>query len=802
MRNISSQNDLSVLLQSKAGHVHFIGVCGVGMAGLAVMIRGRGFKVTGCDVAANENLVSMLAGHGVKVELKHNPEHLEAGVDWVIKSSAVSSGVDEVLHADRLGLPVFARGAVLAEIIRDEKSVAVGGTHGKTTTTAFVVQLLQQSGRDPSWCTGSEPGGGGGAGIGSGPIIVEADESDGTIASYKPDIAVVTNIEMDHMEHFHDEASLESCFLDFTAGATRKIVFGADDARTWALFNGRRNSVSYGFSERADIRCVDLAVTPDSLSFDLVRQGERLGRIDLPVTGEHNAFNATGAAVAAMELGLTFEEIRRAFRAVSLPRRRFERVAEHGGIIVISDYAHHPSEISALVHAAQRLKHKRIIAVFQPHRYSRTLALRTQFPCAFNGVDELILTPVYAASEKQMPGGMVWDLYSEFRKHERDKSDGADQGDRCTCTGLSRVHCARSLCEAWAYIRRELREGDMLLLVGAGDVNRIGEWARIENCGAQAAEEREKLESDKIWQGMDSIIRFNEPLSVKTTLKVGGVADVWVQAGSISDLMILLKWARERRVPFNLFGAGSNMLVSDLGVRGITARLDGGEFNNIREENGVILVGAGLSVANLLSWLTEKGWAGLEFLEGIPGSLGGCLRMNAGAFGGVLGEHVEWIRCLNKDGESSIVYGSAMGFGYRKCSSLVNMIAVEAGLKLERGDKVEIKQRRAEMGKRRQWMRGFRSAGSVFKNPETGESAGRLIEGAGWKGHRVGYAFVCERHANIIVVENGASASDVMALQEMIRADIFNRTGIYLESEIVFMGMDDIDFVTNTGKIT
>jgi len=250
-----------------------------------------------------------------------------------------------------------------------------------------------------------------------------------------------------------------------------------------------------------------------------------------------------------------------------------------------------------------------------------------------------------------------------------------------------------------------------------------------------------------------------------------------------------------------LIGGGSNVLVSDLGVRGVTARLIGAEFRSIRagsvpsgksgtkaprDGDGSIVVGAGVTLAMLMNWLEEHGAAGLEFLEGIPGTVGGALRMNAGAWGHELGRYVFWIRCLNMDGSGCILGSESLGLGYRRCDCLKERVLIEAGLAVERDEPAAIRKRRSEIAARREWMKGFRSVGSVFKNPE-GDFAGRLIERAGLKGLTIGGATISEVHANVITVGKEACASDVRALIEKVRGEIVSRFGIQLETEVVFL---------------
>jgi UDP-N-acetylmuramate--alanine ligase len=725
----------------------------------------------------------------------HAPDHIGADVECVIATTAVPPDAPELARARAAGVPVFRRGRVLAELLAGRRSVAVCGSHGKTTTTTFIAQLLRGAGLSPSFCIGGESDALGGTasddGGAEGVMVVEADESDGTLAFYRPFITVVTNVEFDHAEHFPGMDALAECFRRAIANTARRVIYCADDPQARALGGESARGFPYGLGENARVRAVAIEEAASSTGYTMVVDGTEMGRIHLPVPGRHNVLNSLAAACVGFELGLEFGEVQRGLAGVSLPRRRFDRVVESGGITVISDYAHHPTEIAALVRAARGVGPARLLAVYQPHRYSRTLALGPEFPAAFKGVDDLVLVPVYAASEPPRKGGQIWDLYAHFR-------GGAAGGEKAPALPVPKL--ARSLEAAWAYLRRPLRAGDMLLVIGAGDVEKIAVWAQAE-LGSRNAERgtaNEEQGSPADMTGLEDDlslrvprsefrVRMDEPLATKTTLKVGGAADAFVEAGSEAALAELLRWTHERSIPFTILGAGSNVVVSDLGLRGLAARLGTPGFTATHEKAGEVVAGAGVPLARLMKWLEQLGWSGLEFLEGIPGTLGGALRMNAGAWGRELGEFLVWVRCLNRDGSACVLQADELGLGYRRCDALRERVAVEAGLKPARGKGSEIAKRRAEYAARREWMKGLRSAGSVFKNP-AGDFAGRLIEGAGLKGRTVGAARMLERHANVLVAEEGATASDVLALIEIVRAEVAEKSGVALETEVEILG--------------
>ncbi len=758
-------------LAAPAGHVHMLGACGVGMAGLALLLLRRGFTVSGCDLHRGR-LGDWLEDRGIPVRDGHDPSHIDSTVAWCVRSAAVPESSPEVAEARRHGIPVYRRGAVLPALLHGRLSVAVSGTHGKTTTTSFLAQVLAASGLEPSFCVGGEvPPLGGVAGASRDEIlVVEADESDGTVALYEPDIAIVTNIEFDHMEHFANVAAFEECFRSLARRTRRRVVYCVDDPRAAALCAGHPLALPYGFGPEAAVRAEALAESPAGLTYRLILRGEPAGEIRLSVPGRHNALNSLAVTAAALELGLTPDAIRTGLARVTLPRRRLDVVAARDGVTVMSDYAHHPTEVAALVRTAAGLGHPRLVAVFQPHRYTRTRALGADFPAAFAGIEELVLLPVYAASEQPLEGGSMWDLYAHFRRH-----------------GGTRAVAAASLGQAWAYWQRRLQAGDLFLVIGAGDVERIAEWAArdLGRAGLPGLDPTAAWREAVARLGLTaSDVRSDEPVGSKTTLGVGGCADLWIGIGNEDDLGRVLRWTRADAVPFHLLGGGSNTLISDLGVRGVVARLAGPGFRGIRIEGRRVTAGAATPISRLLSALEEAGLGGLEFLQDIPGTLGGAIAMNAGAWGEEIGPRVVRVRAADGSGTTVRLDGPAMGFGYRSCPGLAGLVAVDIELECTPADPAAIRARRVEIAGRREWMRGMRSAGSIFRNPPGSPPAGRLIDEAGLKGLAVGGARISEPHANVIAAGPDARASDVLALMESARDAVRRRTGVELRPEI------------------
>jgi UDP-N-acetylmuramate--L-alanine ligase/UDP-N-acetylenolpyruvoylglucosamine reductase len=751
-----------------------VGVGGVGMAGVALLLRARGLPVSGCD-AARGALAASLEAAGIAFLEGQAAGHIAgSGVDWVVRTPAVREDCDELAAARAAGLPVFRRGEVLPALLAEYGcSVAVAGTHGKTTTTTLITQILRAAGRDPSWCIGGESvplGAVAHAGAG-GVMVVEADESDGTLALYRPDIAVVTNVEFDHMEHFESVEAFEACFATFMASAGRRVVYCGDDPRARRLGAAAANGLRYGFSPESALRG---ALAEDGRTMRVYREGALLGELPLILPGTHNALNLLAATAVCLELGLPFAEVAAvAGSALALPRRRYETIGDRDGIRVISDYAHHPTEIAALVQTARREHAGRLLAVFQPHRYTRTAALGADFPAAFAGVDLLVLTPVYAASEPPLEGGMACDLYAHFRA----LAGGA----------VPQPLLATSLEQAWAFLRREWRDGDWLLVIGAGDVEKIAQWARTAMEADEAAPPGvvpRLAGGGGLELSPASAVRENEPLGRRTTYGVGGRADCWVEAGSEEDASRVLRYCRRHDLPLRILGAGSNMLVSDLGVRGVVMRLTGVVFQGIRLEGEAVMAGGAVPLVRLQEQLTEAGLSGLEFLEGVPGGVGGIVRMNGGAYGHEVRERILWIRGLNRDGEPCIVQADALEWGYRGCESVRDLIVLEAGFRLVPGDPADILARRQEIAVRRAWMNGLRCAGSVFRNPP-GAYAGKLVEAAGLKGMRIGGAVIYPRHGNFVVADAEACASDVLALIHRMESAVRRSSGVELVREVV-----------------
>ncbi len=758
------------------------GVCGVGMAGVAYLLARRGWRVTGCDAHLNA-LVPWLRGAGVPVEEGHDPSHIE-GADRVIVTSAVAAADPELLAARAKGVPVFRRGEVLAALLSQSRGVAVCGAHGKTTTSCFTARLLQELGAEPDWCIGGATRGlGGVAGSGAGALLVaEADESDGTLALYHPAVTVLNNIDLDHLEHFDGEQALLACFRQAVVQTREGVAVCRDNERAWHVaLSSTVPVLSFGFSEEAALRATGVQVDAVSVSFDIVYRDKPWGRVRLGVSGRHNVLNALGASAAALLLGFAprrvFDLLARACN--ELPGRRFETVAESSGIRFIADYAHHPAELKAAVEMAREQKPERLRVVFQPHRYTRTLALGSEFPAAFTAADEVLLLPVYAASEEVIEGGDICDLYMHFRKPATESPGRMLREEE----DENRVKLARSREEVWGYLRQTARKGDLVLIAGAGDVIELSELIRADVARGWP----ERKEPDGFEEALQKLpgVRAEAfgTLSKWSFFGVGGWARWRVEVEDAAALAAMILLCGEWKVPWRMVGAGANVWFSDLGVQGCVLRFAEEACREFEIRGDEVVAGCGWRGPALLDRLEQEGFSGLEFLDSVPGSLGGWLSMNAGAHGGEIGERVSWIRCLNPDGKITILTPVECGFAYRHCAALEGRVALACGLRLVKSNAPSVRALRQSVRAKRIPLAGLRTEGSVFRNP-TGASAGRLLDAAGCKGMRIGGARVMDFHANIVAVEGSVTASDVLALVMRMRNRVALVCGVTLTPEI------------------
>lgn len=440
--------------------VHFIGIGGVGMCALAEVLLDDGVDVSGCDSAESDR-TRRLAVRGATITIGHHPSHVE-DIDAVVVSAAVAPEHPELEAARLRGIPVVRRAALVDEVIRGLQSVAVAGTHGKTTTSALLSHILDHAGSRPTTVVGGLIRGMDGYGRrGPGSIAVcEADEFDRAFLELNPLIAVITNVEEDHLDCYESEEALHAAFEQFASrppfhGAV--LLCGDDPGSASLAQKARAPVVTYGLNPGNTLMAADIDFDGVTSSFTVFRAGEVLGRVHLNLTGNHNVRNALAAIGAGMELGLEFKQLSRGCTDFDGVGRRFELIGEHRGVVVIDDYAHHPTEIEAVLAAARdAFPERRIIAVFQPHLFSRTRDFAGEFGHALSGASLAIVLPVFPAREAPIPGVT----------HEIVLSAITGRGTRAID--------GESIDRAGAILDRVLQDGDVVITMGAGDVDRVG----------------------------------------------------------------------------------------------------------------------------------------------------------------------------------------------------------------------------------------------------------------------------------------------------------------------------------------
>jgi len=450
------------LFRGRVRRVHFVGIGGIGMSGIAEVLLDLGFAVSGSD-AKTSDTTRRLSEKGATVHLGHAAEHADRA-DVVVVSSAVRQDNPEVARARTLGVPVIARAEMLAELMRLKHGVAVAGSHGKTTTTSLVATILNEGGLDPTVIIGGKVNQlGSNAQTGRGETLVaEADESDGSFLRLTPTIAVVTNLDLEHVDHYTGGlGQLKEAFLTFI---NRVPFYGLavlciDAENVQALLpRVDRRHVTYGRSRQADWQAEDVVHSGLTSTFLVKHRGEARGRVTLNLVGAHNVLNALAAIAVADELGIPFDVTTRALQAFGGVQRRFTHKGEHAGVIVVDDYGHHPAEIKATLAAARgAYPERRILVLFQPHRYSRTASLLDDFARAFNDADTVLVAPVYAAGEAPIEGADAKSLAALARSH-----------------GHRDVGAVESLAAGVAALLGLVRPGDLVLTLGAGDVTHTG----------------------------------------------------------------------------------------------------------------------------------------------------------------------------------------------------------------------------------------------------------------------------------------------------------------------------------------
>ncbi len=597
MKRLSPAQVDRLLTDSPRETVYLVGAGGIGMSAVGHLLIDLGYLVAGSDLEINDE-VRKLQARGAIIHIGHGAEQMEWSRPVVlIYSSAIRMDNPELEAARRLEIPIIRRATLLAGLVRRQHGVCVAGMHGKTTTAAMLAYALKEMAFEPSYAIGgSVPQLSGNARYskhewvsligGDGPaaelpaddtfFVVEADESDGTLLQFEPQHSLILNVDEEHLDYYESFDAISAEFAAFGEQTSGKVFYCADDPNLVNMFARREESVSYGFNPLADYRLELLKEKRSERVFEVWKADDCLGEFSTRLLGEKNVSNAGGVIAFLSENHFAAEDIARAIANFKGAQRRQQLLFQGGDILVYEDYAHHPLEISATIEAFRELNPKRLIVAFQPHRYTRTRHLLGDFATCFRGADTLFLTEVYAASEAPIPG-----------------VNGEVVAAAVRSNGQAVIY-EKDLDGLVKRIGDTVRPGDVVLFLGAGDISRgarqvagqLRNDMSANNNERQAVRLRERLTTE-------SSVKVNEPLAKKTTMRVGGMADIYVEPATEADLAEVLRFCQEEELPIMPLGKGSNLLIRDGGVRGVVVSFNHPNHFAIKVEGMELRCGAG-----------------------------------------------------------------------------------------------------------------------------------------------------------------------------------------------------------------
>lgn len=749
------------------------GACGMGMAPLALYLRQLGRRVQGHDDHPSPRVSRLLRENGV--ELLEQPI-LPETTETLVRSSAVRDDHPMVHEARKRGIEVLRRGEMLARLCGSRKLIAIAGSHGKTTTSGMLAWASRVMGLRWGYVVGglfndahvppSQMGE-------SEWLVAEVDESDGTIETFNPAVTVVPNLDWDHSDQYGSMADLEATFARLFARTSDCIFIPAGNELLDRLTTGAKAQVvRFGAGGDYEGRSVGQHGPRQRLTLNC---SFPRSEGDVRAIGEFNAMNAVAALAVSTHVGGKFDpDALSGFPGI---RRRQSLLFRNEELLVYQDYAHHPSEIEPLL-GALRQAHPghELVTVFQPHRYSRTRQFKKAFARVLSQSDRVYLLDVYAASEAPLAGGYASDLLLEFAQD----------------FPVEKLEDRPAL---WERIGRAANA--VIAFVGAGDIEDWADEYAVKLSTKTMILQANKEQVERFLERIRSIglkeetrLRENVPLSSMTTLKVGGPARLLAEPEDLDDLLQMLKSAHAERLDVFFLGRGSNLLVADEGFNGLVIRLNGQKWRECELlDEGRLKVGAGLRLKQLSARAASLGLAGFEFLEGIPGTVGGALRMNAGAMGGWMFDVVESVQLVTPQGEVLEMPRKDFHASYRECRELLDTLAIGAVVKAPA--QAETDEIRLKMDTYADHRKGSQprepSAGCIFKNPD-GDHAGRLVDVCGLKGTRIGDAEISATHGNFIINRGDATAADVLALIRHAREVVLEKTGKLLQPEVLLIG--------------
>ena len=768
---MSKMSDPAAAFQLTSGtpkRVHLIGVAGSGMSGLAGLLLALGHHVSGSDKVDTAE-VRRLQKEGLAFHGPHAAEPVR-DVDAVVYSSAIKSGNAAYDEAMRLGKPLLRRAEALAALMAGRRGVLVAGMHGKTTTSSMAAHVLRAGGLQPSHYVGAEI-----PVLGTNAhwdpqgeyFVAEGDESDGTVALFQPEHTILLNVEEEHLDFYRDLAAIEEVFSRLLARTSGHVFYCVDDPNATRLCERRDDTISFGVSGRADYRFSEPRQDQFRSYFEVYRRGELLGEAVLNVPGKHNVSNATSVVALAMELGLDFPTVAGALGTFQGARRRFEFKLRGPRFWVVDDYGHHPSEIRATLATARAGHPGRIVTLFQPHRYTRTQALCEEFGKSFHHADVAVIADVYPASEPPIPGVSGQLIVDAMGREGHGHA-------------VFEPNFRRLAARAGAL----LQPGDLLVTLGAGNIH---------EAGTQLVQDLKLSEEMLALLGNEGSVGLYEPLAKHTTLRVGGPARFWAEPSTEQAFARLVKFAADHSLPIFVMGRGSNLLVRDGGINGLVIHPNGGEFARVEVDAPAyeITAGAAVGLKRIAGAAIKANLGGFEWMDGIPGAVGGSLRMNAGAMGVETFSQIVRLRVVDAAGEIRELTPHQLEIHYRSVPTLADHYVLAATFRGQASDAESIRTLLvASSAKRKTSQPIAASAGCIFKNPSRDCPAGKLVQELGLKNMQVGAARVSEVHGNFIVNDGGASAAEVLALIQQIQATVRAERGIQIETEVQIVGQD------------
>ena len=748
-------------------HIFMIGVGGMGMAPLAIYLSKSGFRVSGTDDGLTEGVRKQLVKAGVL--LQHGVNVCET-VDCVVHSSAIKPTHPCLVIATQRGLPMFRRGEMLAQQLNGKKLLAIVGSHGKTTTAAMLAWILRKENLSVGFVGGGlfedeniPP-----AWIGeSNWVVAEIDESDGSLENFSPHVTLLTNLDWDHADQYPKEADLLEAFQRIFERTSQTVLLPQQYKNTFLpKVAGDHNFFTFG--PAGDYQGV--AEFTESNSSELSLGGKFQTRTEkVRACGQFNMENALAAFTALESMGInpnthTLEDFSGIFRRQSL-------LHEGQDLTVLTDYAHHPTEISSLLQSVKAAyADRKLVVVFQPHRYTRTRQFKKAFAEELAVSDRLVILPVYSAGETFDEEGTSDTLKPFLRKPAEILS---------WMPGRSWLN----------KFLQTLEPKTTVLFVGAGSVEKT---ARVFSviCKHQDSVTTQWLGFLKNQISPKTRLTTQEPLHNKTTIRIGGNAQFFAEPASIEDLQRVLESAAIFGIHHFLLGKGSNLIVAEGGFEGLVLRLNNPFWKQILPtSDGKLELGAGARLIEVANKASSLGMGGFEFLEGIPGTIGGAISMNAGAMGSWIFDLVETVTVLNKSGNVEVFNRSQLKFGYRCCIGIEKMTILRVTLVPARYEEPQaIRSRMNHFASRRKATQPRESsAGCIFRNPD-GFYAGQLIEQAGLKGKRIGDAEVSSVHGNFLVNKGKAGYEDVIGLVRHVRNHVKKAHNLELMPEVQLLG--------------